>query len=139
MREAPPTPELPKRLIPLSGGERPQHRSRRDLAQAGFRQHACVKGGRCQAEPDLPTSEPYHGRAAGTIVALVRRANSFPTSADRNIELQCLFRFGLRLEKVFEFFVELFDFGADDELAVLLRWVRVEIVLGGTSRRGRSF
>ena len=40
-----------------------------------------------------------------------------------------LFRLGGVFQQVFEFLVELFNLRADHELAVLLSWVRVEIVL----------
>jgi hypothetical protein len=73
MREAPPTPELRGRLIPLSVWERPTTqvsvRPRRSgLSIARVR----CSGGECQADPDLPTTQAYHVLAMGTIVAIFR-------------------------------------------------------------------
>ena len=51
------------------------------------------------------------------------------TTGGRRAPSERLFRFRRRLEERFEVFVELFHLGADDELAVLLAGVQVEVVL----------
>jgi len=54
---------------------------------------------------------------------------TYHTTRRRPAPSERLFHFGRLLEERFEVFVELFHLGADDELAVLLAGVQVEVVL----------